>query len=72
MMRALVKQALRGDMDAIKLCISYVDGQPVSRTELTGKDGEALFDPADNLVERLSQQIAPAANEGLVTGQHVN
>jgi hypothetical protein len=72
MMRALVREALRGDLDAIKLCISYVDGQPVARTELTGKDGEALFDPADNLVERLSAQAAAAAGKDVSPEQHVN
>lgn len=38
----LVEMALKGDLAAIKLLMSYIDGNPVQRNELTGKDGEAL------------------------------
>ena len=40
--RALVKKAKEGDMQAVKLIFNYVDGMPVQKNEHSGIDGEDI------------------------------
>jgi hypothetical protein len=40
--RRLQAQALRGDMDSIKLLIDHTLGRPAQAVALTGADGESL------------------------------
>ncbi len=38
----VMKKAMKGDLTASKLLLSYMDGNPVSTLELSGPDGKPL------------------------------
>jgi len=42
-------------LDVIKLLLAYRDGKPRQRHEVTGPDGESLFDPLDELLAKLDR-----------------
>lgn len=55
----LIELALKGDLAAIKLLMSYLDGNPIQRTELTGADGAPVqFETLVGLVKEAS--LTPA------------
>lgn len=39
----VIEMALKGDLAALKLVWSYLEGMPIAKTELTGKEGEPLI-----------------------------
>lgn len=40
--KSILKKALEGDVTAMRMLWQYMDGMPLNKTELTGKDGESL------------------------------
>lgn len=56
LIKNLVKEARRAplmNMEAAKLLLAYTFGKPVEKHELTGSEGEALFEPLAKAIEKV-------------------